>query len=95
MLVEMCNSVHLPSLSWIVTVVTRLNLSICTFGSVVDRVTVKISSSSAIESSLVAMAIISSVLPAPKLKSVEESRVKSSSLAFVSETVALNFKGGY
>ena len=86
------NLIHLPSLSWIVTVVTPLNLSICTFGFVVDRVTIKISSSSAIESSFVAMAIVSSVFPGPKFKSVEEITLKSASLAFVTDTVALNSK---
>ena len=85
----MCGK-HLPSLSLIVMVVTPLTLSICTLGLVVDRVITKTSSASITESSLVAMVIVSSVLPGLKFNSVDESTSKSASLAVASETVALN-----
>ena len=82
---------YLPSLSLIVTVVTPLALSICTFGLVADRVTTNTSSTSVIESSLVAMTIVSLVTPGLNVNSVDElSTLKSASLALAGETVALN-----
>ena len=69
---------------------TPLTLSICTFELVVDRMTTKNSSGSIIESSLVAIVIVSSVLPGPKFKSGSGSASKSASLALTSKTVTLN-----